>query len=224
MATKKTHSASSAQTKIPVSKKLHFSKREALDFGFEASKKNIIYFISLLVVIVLVNGGLGFLQVILGEENSLLFLVLQLVRVIVGIVISMGVIKIVLEFIDNKKPQLSDIFYTKSIINYVLVSIIKTVIVFVGFLLLIIPGIIFSIKLQFATYLVVDKNMGVVDALNKSWEMTKGVKWNLFLFSILLVLIDILGFMALIVGLFITIPLTMVATAYVYRKLLSQVS
>ena len=101
----------------------------------------------------------------------------------------------------------------------VLVSLVKTVAVIVGLILFIVPGIIIGIKLQFASYLVVDKNMGVVDALNKSSEMTKGIKMNLFLFGILLFLINVLGFLALIVGLLVTIPLSMVATAYVYRKL-----
>jgi uncharacterized membrane protein len=42
------------------------------------------------------------------------------------------------------------------------------------------------------------------------------------LFGILLVFINILGALALLVSLFVTMPATMVANAFVYRKLLSQ--
>lgn len=197
----------------------NFVKKEAIDFGFETAKKNLFFFITLFVTIILTYVAVGILQVALGK-SPLLSLIGLLVRTVVGLVISMGVIKISLEFIDKKKPKLKDLYFTKSILNYFLVSVVKTIIVIIGFILLIIPGIIFSIKLQFASYLVVDKNMGVTEALNKSWEMTKGVKWNLFLFGLLIFLINVIGFLCLIIGLIVTVPLSMVATAYVYRKLL----
>lgn len=197
----------------------NFVKKEAIDFGFETAKKNLFFFITLLVTVILTYVAVGILQIALGK-SPILSLFVALVRTVVGLVISMGIIKISLEFIDKKKPKLSDLYFTRSILNYFLVSVVKTIIVVIGFILLIIPGIIFSIKLQFASYLVVDKNMGVTEALNKSWEMTKGVKWNLFLFGLLIFLINVIGFLCLIIGLVVTVPLSMVATAYVYRKLL----
>jgi uncharacterized membrane protein len=45
---------------------------------------------------------------------------------------------------------------------------------FFGFILLIIPGIILSIRLGFFDYLIVDKNSRIVESLKKSWEITKG--------------------------------------------------
>lgn len=200
-------------------KSLHFSKKEAIDFGFETSKKNILFFIALFVIVVSVDAFLGVLQIGLGEKNLFLFLLVSILKMIVGVIISMGVIKITLEFVNGKKPKLSDLLYTKSILNYFIVTLVRSIIVLVGFVFLIVPGIILSIKLQFASYLVVDKNKGVVEALKGSWEMTKGVKWNLFLFWLTLGLINVLGLLALVVGLVVTVPLSMVATAYVYRKL-----
>ena len=61
-----------------------------------------------------------------------------------------------------------------------------------------------------------------MDSLKKSSAMTSGIKMNLFLFAFLLVVINIAGALALIIGLFVTIPTTIMATVYVYRKLLSQ--
>ena len=135
----------------------------------------------------------------------------------------MGIIAITLKFVDLEKPSFSDLFHTQSLINFILTSIISGVIVAIGFVLLVVPGVIFALKLQFAKYLVIDKNMGPVEAIQKSWNMTRKITWNLFLLGLLLMLINILGVIALLVGLFITIPLTMVANAFVYRKLLSQV-
>jgi uncharacterized membrane protein len=88
-------------------------------------------------------------------------------------------------------------------------------------LLLIIPGIFFGIRLKYATYLVIDKNLGPLEAIKGSWKITRGNVWNLFFLSILLGLINLLGLLCLVIGLFITVPLSMLATAFVYRKLLS---
>jgi uncharacterized membrane protein len=52
-----------------------------------------------------------------------------------------------------------------------------------------------------------------------SWEMTRGSCWNLFVFSLLLGVINILGMIALFIGLLITVPLSVVAIGYVYRRL-----
>jgi uncharacterized membrane protein len=89
-------------------------------------------------------------------------------------------------------------------------------------ILLVIPGIIWSIRFHFFSYLIVDKGVSPIEALKKSSKITKGTKWDLFLFGILLVFINILGALALLVSLFVTMPATMVANAFVYRKLLSQ--
>jgi uncharacterized membrane protein len=97
----------------------------------------------------------------------------------------------------------------------------QALIVIGGFILLIIPGIFFALRLQFTCYLIVDKNLGPVEAVKTSWKITKGNAWNLFFLGILLGLINILGLLCLIVGLFVTVPLTMLATTFVYRKLLS---
>lgn len=226
MATRKTRSKSSAQIKSPAPKRSQsFSKKEAIDFGFDIAKKNVIFFLSVFAILIIGNILINIVQHFVTQQNQLLLVfVITIFKTIFGLVTGMGLIKISLEFVDKKKPEVSDLFYTKSLVNYFLVSLINGIIVVLGFILLIVPGIIFSIKLQYATYLVVDKNMGVVEALKKSWEMTKGVKMNLFLLDLLFIGINILGVLALLVGLIITVPLTMVASAFVYRKLLARVS
>lgn len=222
MASKNTHLTSSAQAN-PAPKKLHFSKKEAIKFGFRAAKNNITFFLAVFViwaVLTIVSQGI---QTSLNAEKQ--FVASFLVSIIIWIVtsiISMGIINICLKFVDGKKPKLKDIYYTNKLFNFILASIIRSVIIIVGFILFIIPGIIFSIKLQYSEYLIVDKGKDAVDSLKGSWELTKGVKWNLFLFGLMLGLINVLGILLFLIGLLITVPLTFVANAYVYRKLLFQ--
>ncbi len=211
---KKTQSSSS-------SSKPHFSKKEAISLGFKLAKKNIIFFIGIFVIVVIISSVSSGIQISLAlEKQPMLYILLNVASFIVNAVIGIGLIKITLEFIDKKKPKFSDLFYLKPLVNFILGSLIRGVITVIGFILLIIPGIIFSIRLQYVTYLIVDKNLPPVQAVKKSWEMTKGNVWNLFFFTILLFLVNVLGAILLLVGLFITVPLTMLATTFVYRKLL----
>ena len=201
--------------------KQHFSKKEAISFGFELAKKNIVFFIGLFVVVVVISILSGGVQMAAAfDKQPMIYIILYVVTFIVNSIVAMGLIKITLEIIDKRKPKFSDLFYVKPLINFILGSLIRGVITFIGFVLLIIPGIIFSIRLQFVTYLIVDKNMPAIDAVYASWNMTKGNTWNLLFFGILLCLVNLLGVLLILIGLFITVPLTMLATTFVYRKLL----
>jgi hypothetical protein len=52
--------------------------------------------------------------------------------------------------------------------------------------------------------------------------MTTEIKWDLSILDLLLAVINFLGVLCLLIGLFATIPTTMVGWAFVYRKLLAQ--
>jgi uncharacterized membrane protein len=199
-----------------------FSKKEAINFGWNISKNNFKFFILLFTLVVVVFIILSFIQSLVNEK-SLPALILYIINIVVQIIISMGLVKISLKFCDNEKPKISDLFPSYPLFfKFLIGSIIYGLIVIGGLILLIIPGIIWSIQFQFFGYLILDKGISPIEALKKSSKITKGTKWDLFLFGILLGFINILGALAFLVGLFVTIPATMIATAFVYRKLLSQ--
>jgi uncharacterized membrane protein len=202
-------------------KKTQFSKKEAIKFGFGTAKSNILFFIGLLIIVIFVSAITASLRAGV-QKSALAYLVVSIVQYLVNVIIAMGLIRITLEFVSKLKPKLLDIVYYKPIVRYIIASIIQGIIVFVGFILLIIPGIILAVRLQYASYLIVDKNLGPIEAIKTSWNITRGNTWNLFFFGIILGLINILGILCLLVGLFITVPLGMLATTFVYRKLLLQ--
>jgi uncharacterized membrane protein len=49
--------------------------------------------------------------------------------------------------------------------------------------------------------------------------LTKGNRWKLFQLSLALLLLNILGLLALLVGLFVTIPVSFIAMVHAYRAL-----
>jgi uncharacterized membrane protein len=200
-----------------------FSKKEAIKFGWEIAKKKIKFFVPLLILVFGVSSLFDYLSDLTKRESSLISFLLTIIGVALSIIFSLGLIKISLKICDGEEPKISDLFSQYPLFfKYLFASILKNLITLFGFILLIIPGIILSIRFGFFDYLIVDRNSRIVESLRKSWEITKGNAWNLFLLYILLGLINLLGFFALIVVLFWSIPTTMIAEAFVYRKLSSE--
>jgi len=84
----------------------------------------------------------------------------------------------------------------------VLANLLTIALVMMGFIALIIPGIIVLCRLSFVSYLVMDKNMDPIMAVEQSWKMTRGHGWTIFFMGIVSFFIMILGFLLLIVGIF----------------------
>jgi hypothetical protein len=200
-----------------------FSKKSAIKFGWEIAKKKIKFFIPLLILVFGVSFLFDYLSDVEKKESFLISFLLTIIGVAFSAIFSLGLIKISLKICDEEKPKFSDLFSQyRLFFRYFFASVLEGLITLFGFILLIIPGIILSIRLGFFDYLIVDKNSRIIESLKKSWEITRGNTWNLFLFYLLLGLINVLGFLALIVGLFWSIPTTMLANAFVYRKLSEQ--
>lgn len=100
--------------------------------------------------------------------------------------------------------------------NAVLAALLVTVIVIFGFILLIVPGIIFACKLAFTPYLVVDRKMEVIEAVKRSWNMTNGHAGKVFLIGLLAVPICIAGLICLGVGIILSIMWIKMAFASLY--------
>jgi uncharacterized membrane protein len=91
--------------------------------------------------------------------------------------------------------------------------------ILLGSILLIIPGIFIALIMSMHSYLIVDQNRGIIASLGESIRITKGHRWNLFLFFICMGLWNLLGVLALGVGVLITAPFTGLAMVLVYDYL-----
>ena len=84
--------------------------------------------------------------------------------------------------------------------NIILANLLTFAIIGIGIVFLIIPGIIIACRLAFVPYLVMDKNLDPVAAVEKSWEMTKGHGWKIFGMGLLAIPVFIIGLVCFIVG------------------------
>ena len=92
--------------------------------------------------------------------------------------------------------------FKENYLDIILANLLTFGIILLGMVFLIIPGIILSCRLAFVKYLVMDKKLGAVEAVEESWRMTKGYGWTIFLLAIVSFFIIIFGLLMLIVGIF----------------------
>ncbi|MFH1692118.1 MAG: DUF975 family protein [Candidatus Omnitrophota bacterium] len=201
--------------------KERFSKPQALRFGWDIWKKNIGFFMAVLFISFLVRLAPAFLAAIFKDEAPFVSALANIFYSLIGIIISIGFIKIALSFCKGKQPEIADLFRGyRFFFIFLFGSILYGLIFLGGVVLLVVPAIIWGIQFQFFTYFIIDQKAGPIEALKRSSRITRGVKFELFIFNMMVLGINLLGLLAFGVGVLVSAPVTMLATAFVYRKLL----
>lgn len=200
-----------------------FSIKDSFSYGWETFKKRPGFFIVFSLIIIGANIIPGILGSVFSNKQlhleTLNFIITILGTILSGIV-TLGMINFTLKIYDNKPTFYSSIFEKwKLFLPYFFANFLYSLIIFAGFILLIIPGIIWAIKFQYFPYIMVDRGTGIIESLKLSSKITNGNKWKLFLFNFVQGLVYILGFLLLGIGILAAIPLGTMAEAYVYRKL-----
>ena len=105
-----------------------------------------------------------------------------------------------------------------SITRKVTAIILISLIVGIGIVMFIVPGIIFACRLAFVPYLVIDRNMETMEALRTSWAMTSGHGWTIFLMGLLAIPIFIAGIIMLFFGVILSVIWISVAFAVIFHR------
>jgi hypothetical protein len=161
----------------------------------------------------------GFSLMSLVSANIISLLISGVVLAIFFTGLDLGLKRIALDLHDRGESSVKTLFSYFSIAPKALVAwILYCLIVAVGLICLFLPGFIALLRLAFFPYFIVDKNVGPIDALKMSYEATKDHVWDVFAFWValkIIVYISVLGW----IGIIITVPLSTLAYAYFYRKL-----
>lgn len=188
--------------------------KKAFGYGWTSVKKDFWY----LVFISFIYLGVGMLPNISNNEN--INTIYSLIGTIISIFIIAGVLKISLEYYKGNKLPLSDLFSQGKYFWRLLgASIIIGIIVILGIILLIVPGIYWALKYQFVPTLIVDKDISISEAMKRSGEITTGIKLRLLWFDFICLLVIILGALALGVGVLVAYPVVWLAQINIYKNL-----
>ncbi len=127
-----------------------------------------------------------------GMKNSAepLVVVLTLAHMLINLWVSIGLGLFTLRLARGEQAVFADFFAGGPyLLRVVGAGILYGLICFVGFLLLIVPGIIFMLMFSQFYYLILDRNLPVTDSLTMSRELTKGNKltfWAVWLVAVVL--------------------------------------
>jgi len=153
-------------------------------------------------------------------SNETLSSVLTLLSWLTSSIIAIGLINTFLNLIDTNTRQFPYLYNKiRLLLQYLIASSIFGIIITFGFILLIVPGIIWAIQFQFYSYLIVDKSLNFKQALRQSKTLTKGYKKKLFLLGASLLFLNLLGLLAFGYGTLLTIPLSTLILSHTYRVL-----
>ncbi len=157
-----------------------------------------------------------------GETEGIAAAQLLLLSFAYGILavgpLSYGVKFVYLKAVRNDQLDIKDMFEAfQNYWNAVMASLLVGAIVGIGFVLVIVPGVIFACKLAFTPYLIVDRKLGVIDAVQESWRLTNGHGWKVFALGLLAIPIFIAGLLCVGVGVIVSIMWVKLAFASLYH-------
>lgn len=206
------------------------SIKGCLRFGWETFKKRPWLLIGALAIGIVIEGIISMLEEV---GSGPITFVMILVSLALSMLYSLGHTNLFLKAHDNPEAaRFSDLWHPRPFWHFLATAIALWLIVGLPFLalmllsvppvvlvLLIIPALVVSLVFGFAFYLVVDKELSALAALKESARITRGHRLQLFFLLLAVIGINIVGLVALIIGLFVTIPVTVLAMVHAYREL-----
>ena len=146
--------------------------------------------------------------------------IVQIVSLLISCIFMLGYVKNIFQALDGEEPQFSAYGQqSRKIITYLIANILFSIAVCIGMVLLIIPGIYLYLRLQFFTAFIVEEDCGIIESLQKSWNMTQGQTLPLFLLLLTMIGTAIVGCILFFVGFFVAVPLIYMMQCYTFGKL-----
>ena len=149
--------------------------------------------IGVLLIVAVITGFLSFLST-RYDGGIWTYTLLCIVTFLITAPLGLGQSIFFLKLAKNKEGKCSDVFLGyKNFLKVIEVSILIEIIVCIGFIVLIIPGIILSIMYSQAYYILAENpSIGIVKCLKESRLMMRGKKWNYFMLMLSFILWGIL--------------------------------
>jgi len=209
-----------------------FSAPEAIAWGWRKFSENVGAVILAMLAGLAVMIAVGLVGTLLGGgfsarspmQGPLQFqsagpgqLLAQLLQSAVSTILIGVAAKAALEVTEGKPFDFFGAFSKVNLVQLVIAAVLVSIATIIGFILLIIPGLIVMFLTYLTTYAVVDDDKSAIDGIKHSVKLTSDNIGNALVLALLNFLVVVAGFFALCVGLVVAIPVTVFATAYAYR-------
>jgi len=193
---------------------------DAVRWGWSTFTKNIAFILAVEIAALVTLGVVSAAADYLERFSDFHEVVMAFADFVVTMIITLGAINVALKYRDGEDVEFANMFDRFGLLAAFLAAAVLTKLAIgIGLLFLVIPGIVVAVRFCLTGFLVVNEELGPIEAIQRSVRLTDGFGIDLFLFGMLLLGINILGALALGVGLFVSMPVTILAAAYVYRHL-----
>lgn len=151
-------------------------------------------------IVSIISGEQGLVDIIVDKfKYGELNIVFILVGSILSYILAVGISKVALNIARYGKAKVSDMQEVLKVsFKAILLGILVTLVIIIGTVLCIIPGVIATYTLYFSFYILVDNpSKSVIDCMKESAELTKGYRDQLFILDLSFALWYILSFVTL---------------------------
>ncbi|WP_110883566.1 hypothetical protein [Mycolicibacterium wolinskyi] len=155
----------------------------------------------------------------MGTGGIVVSIIGGLVMLVVMAVIQSAYIGGMLDIANGAPVTIGSFFKPRNVGNVIIASVVSGIIVGIGILLCVIPGIIAMIMLMFTTVAVLDRNVSGIEGITTSFNIAKANFGPVALTWLVTIAIAIVGVLACLVGLLVAYPLISLITVYAFRKL-----
>lgn len=193
-----------------------FSIKEALTFGWTTFKKDPWFYVGVTAALAVFSITI---EVLTGQGHGFFALIGFVIGLAASTVVTIAYARLALSSHDGEHVGWDGLWAPQHFWRSLGATILQMIIIVVGLVLLIVPGLIAIVALFFTQLAVVDKALNPVAALKESYRLTKGHWLRIWLFMLCLAILNIVGLALLLVGLLVTIPVSLLAIVFVYRKM-----
>ena len=194
-----------------------FSGNAGLLIGAHLAQWAILFLLDVATIVVVER-----LQNMIGETKPVV-LAMQFVSVIIRLFLWLGLLRIHLDVARGLKPQFNQLFSGgRHLLSAILAGIVCFVLTAIGFVLLIIPGIFISLSLWTCMFFIVDRNVGISEAIELAWQHATGNRLASLMLLVLNVGIMFFGLLACGVGILVAGPFLGVVNAIAYLMITRQ--
>ncbi|HUX56914.1 MAG TPA: hypothetical protein VMV77_08075 [Bacteroidales bacterium] len=131
---------------------------------------------------------------------------------------------IFVQAVRKNKPDFEYLIkgFMENYLHIILANLLVFALVVLGIFALIIPGIIIGCRLVFVSYIIMDKKLDPIEAVEMSWRLTRGHGWKIFFMGFVSIFIVIFGLCLMIVGIFPAIIWISSSFASLYESVLRE--
>ena len=196
------------------------SMRRAVDFAWPTLKKRFGLFTAVLLTVLAAWVVLE-IVVIAGQRfGTVLWAVMHLAFLIFFAGVELGLLQICRALRDGKDPPFADTFaYLSAGPKFLAAQILYLLLVVIGLLLLVVPGVYLGVRYALFGFCFAGGETDLRRCFQQSALISTGATASLLRVLAALLLLNVLGASLLALGLFITIPLSILIMTDVYRQL-----